>query len=194
MRTYLSILIAATTLLQGCQNSEDLGDNYHALSEYEASDVGYPYGAIIYKSSQKYSFQETIIYSNVISYKSNDAYILVSQRPNKEIMRNIIIENVKHLIKKQKDDKMKIDFPHGKVNSKKIYFQFDSLIKINMDSSNSYKEIANDILQREPFYINQFKQVENYYIIDKKNTITNGPLNLKEFSRLKKEKNIDLDL
>lgn len=193
MKTYLSILIIASFLLQSCQNDENLGDNYHVLSGYEAKDVGYPYGAIIYKSNQKYSFKEVIIYSDVIAYKSDDAYIIILQKPNKEIMRNIIIDNIKYLSNKKNVEKIEIEFPHGNINSKNLYYQLDSLTKISLDSSISYNEMANSILEREPFYKNQFRQTENYFVIDKQKTIIKGPLNLKEFIRLKEEKNIDLE-
>ena len=57
------------------QNDQDLGANYYYLPKYEAIDIGYPGGGIVYKSPQKGSFDEIIIHGNVIQAIANKQFI-----------------------------------------------------------------------------------------------------------------------
>ncbi|HET9058202.1 MAG TPA: DUF3997 domain-containing protein [Chitinophagaceae bacterium] len=61
-------------------DDQNLGDNYYYLPEYEAIDVGYPGGAIIYKSTQKYLFSNVKISGNIISVNTNKDYIIALQQ------------------------------------------------------------------------------------------------------------------
>jgi hypothetical protein len=60
-------------------DKQDLGGNYYYLPKYEAIDVGYPGGAIIYKSPKKYLYKDIKIYGNVISVNSNKNFIIAIQ-------------------------------------------------------------------------------------------------------------------
>ena len=57
------------------KDTETLGDNYYYLSPYEAIDVGFPEGAIIYKSSQKNLFSDIKIQGEVISINYDKDFI-----------------------------------------------------------------------------------------------------------------------
>ena len=59
---------------------ETLGDNYYYLSPYEAMDVGYPGGSIVYKSSQKYSFESIKIKGQVIGVDYDEKFIVALQQ------------------------------------------------------------------------------------------------------------------
>ena len=71
--------------------------DYYYLPEEESKDVGYPYGAIIYKSDKEYAFENTIVYSDVEECVSSDKYILVYQKPNKILISKLIGDNLKIL-------------------------------------------------------------------------------------------------
>ena len=58
------------------KDTETLGDNYYYLSPYEAIDVGFPEGAIIYKSSQKNLFSDIKIQGEVISINYDKDFIV----------------------------------------------------------------------------------------------------------------------
>ena len=63
-------------------DEQDLGGNYYYLPAYEAVDVGYPGGAIIYKSQQKYSYSDVKIQEEVISVNNNKDFVLAIQKLN----------------------------------------------------------------------------------------------------------------
>jgi len=60
-------------------DEQDLGDNYYYLPRYEAIDIGFPGGGIIYKSTQKNVFSNIKIYGNVINVNTNEDYIVAIQ-------------------------------------------------------------------------------------------------------------------
>ncbi|HKR05947.1 MAG TPA: DUF3997 domain-containing protein [Bacteroidia bacterium] len=61
------------------QDDQDLGDNYYYLPKYEAIDVGFPGGAIVYKSTQKHLYSEIKIYGNVKEVNFNKEFIIAIQ-------------------------------------------------------------------------------------------------------------------
>lgn len=169
-----------------CKDETDLGNNFYYLPDYESIDIGYPYGTIVYKSSEKNKFEKILIYADVASVNNNDDYIIVKQIPNKKIL----LQNIK-------DDL-------GLWSNYYLEIKRDSLIDLNYQKTSIYnihklvtnkgvEAIADSIFNNEPFYKKMFKNKYNYYIIEKTNDSVFGPLNLKEFEAIKKEKKIDLD-
>jgi hypothetical protein len=77
---FLIILIAVIIYFLSGSDEQDLGDNYYFLPEYEAIDVGFPDGAIIYKAPEKYIFNDIIIHRDVTNAKSNADYIIATQK------------------------------------------------------------------------------------------------------------------
>ncbi len=169
-----------------CKDETDLGNNFYYLPDYESVDVGYPFGSIIYKSKEKYVFEKIFVSADVINVNKNDDYIIVKQIPNKKIL----LQNIK-------DD----------LNLWSNYYleiKRDSLIDLNYQKTSIYnihklvtnkgaEAITDSIFNNEPFYKKMFVNKYNYYIIEKSNDFVFGPLTLKEFDALKKEKKIDLD-
>jgi len=90
-------------------NEQNLGDNYYYLPEYEAIDVRYPYGAIIYKSTQRCEIDEVKIHRNVISVNKNKQFIIAIQQDDsvnvKSRQSNVLDSNHLHyfIIVKQTD-------------------------------------------------------------------------------------------
>ena len=64
------------------EDEQTLGDNYFFLPKYEALDVGYPDGAIIYKSPEKNLFKEIKIKKEVVSVEHNRDFIIAIQESN----------------------------------------------------------------------------------------------------------------
>ncbi|MDE5420478.1 DUF3997 domain-containing protein [Labilibaculum sp. DW002] len=83
MRYFLIGIIICITSSCKWSNAE-LGKNYFYLDKDEAIDVGYPGGAIIYKSSEKYYFKNIIISGDVLKVNSDNDFIIVKQRPKSE--------------------------------------------------------------------------------------------------------------
>ncbi len=63
-------------LIWGEFNEQDLGDNYYYLPKYEALDIGFPDGAIIYKSVQRNVFSDVKIQKNVVCVIKNKEFII----------------------------------------------------------------------------------------------------------------------
>ena len=78
MRTVLIVIILVISF-SSCKDDANLGDSYYYLDPCEAIDVGYPDGAIIYKSDRKLVFDTTIISKQVVAVTHNDQFILAKQ-------------------------------------------------------------------------------------------------------------------
>lgn len=79
----LSFFIAGIILLIWRIDNQDLGNSYYYLPKYEAIDIGYPEGAIIYKSAKKNLFTNIKIEADVIKVNSNEDFIIAIQKPIK---------------------------------------------------------------------------------------------------------------
>lgn len=78
MKTLATIVIVF--LLSGCKwSNADLGDSYYYLESAEAIDIGFPDGAIIYKSTNQYVFKDIKVSREVIQVEHDDTYILAKQ-------------------------------------------------------------------------------------------------------------------
>lgn len=75
----LTFCVIIFLLLRG-KDEQNLGGDYYYLPEYEAMDIGYPGGSIVYKAKEKYSFNDVKIKGNVLAAVSNDSHILASRR------------------------------------------------------------------------------------------------------------------
>ena len=58
------------------KDEENLGENYFYLTPFDAYDVGFPGGAIVYKSDMKDVFTDIKIRGNVINVKSDRDFIV----------------------------------------------------------------------------------------------------------------------
>lgn len=163
----------------GCDHSDELGNDYYYLSDYEAGDAGYPYGSILYKSSEKNFFQNIIIYNRVIKVLSNNKYILVCQEPNELTMRKRNIDDVsfwrESSVYEKKTDTL-ISFPHGKES---LFY----LKNMNPDLIDNY---VDSLFKNNPYYKKIFANKVNYWIIEKFTDRLIGPLSKLEFDAKRK--------
>lgn len=83
----LLLVVLYLTLRRG--NEQDLGDNYFYLPKYEAIDIGYPDGAIIYKSAERNVFSDVKIHKNVISVNKNEDFIIAIQQDDSVNIKSI---------------------------------------------------------------------------------------------------------
>lgn len=118
----------------------------------------------IYSNRRKHP---NLIFSSVYKYSFNDDYILALQRPNYEIAKIIIASDLRIT-------QMRVD------TSKEIYEK--SL------------RMADSVLENDEYYKRIFSSTSNYWIIDIKQDTVYGPLKKKEYLRIKKKKNIPLEL
>jgi hypothetical protein len=82
MRTFILKLVAFF-IFSSCADNADLGDSYYYLDPLEAIDIGYPYGAIIYKSNKKLVFDTTIVSKEVVQVSHSDKFIFAKQLTDK---------------------------------------------------------------------------------------------------------------
>ncbi len=82
------LLVVFLYLIWGGANEQDLGDNYYYLPKYEAVDIGYPEGAIIYKSAQRNVFVDVKIHRNVTSVNKNRDFIIAIQQDDSVNIKN----------------------------------------------------------------------------------------------------------
>ncbi|UYW02005.1 hypothetical protein K5I29_03585 [Flavobacterium agricola] len=169
-----------------CNDKNYLGNNFYYLSEYESMDIGYPYGTIIYKSSEKNMFEKIIINSDVVNINNDENYIIVKQSPNKKLLLESIKNDLNvwnnYYISIKKDSLIDL-------NNQKI-----SIYNIHKLVTNRGTEVITDsIFNNEVLYRKMFRNKFNYYIIEKKTDSVYGPLTLEELNVFKKKKKIDLN-
>jgi hypothetical protein len=75
------LLTITLCVISSCKLSTDLGDNYYHLDKYEANDVGYPGGAIVYKSTNENVFRNIRIRGDVLSVKTDSKFIIAKRDP-----------------------------------------------------------------------------------------------------------------
>lgn len=187
MKKIFVILVLFT--LFSCNDESDLGSNYYYLPDYESVDIGYPYGTVIYKSEEKNHFDEIVIYSDIKKINFNKKFIIVLQKPNKELMIKNIEDDLlmwnNHYLTNMKDTL--VDFSFGKMSSKRIYNL------INRNKTGELHRIAESLFNDGILKKKGFANFENYYIIQKQNDSIFGPYNFEKFTKIKYKKNIDLD-
>lgn len=181
------VFIIFVFLLLSCDNEAVLGNNYYYLTDYEALDVGYPHGSIVYKSDRINSFDDIVVYSDIEKCIYNSEYILISQIPNKSLMLGQLREDLEfwnaYFLKNGKN--INVDLMYGEVSLNEINKLFLKPQDIN--------EKVDSIFRNELFYRKIFRNKRNYYIIQKTNDSVFGPLTVEEFQEIKNKKNIDLD-
>ncbi|SUP53536.1 Uncharacterised protein [Weeksella virosa] len=170
------------------------GVKYHYQDSIEALDNGDPYGSMLYKENDA-SGKEILIYDKIIKYGENKHYIIILQKPNKNLMIDRIKSNLEILNYHHSNKNTVISFPHIHTNTKinkKYNRELDSLIQITQDTVKAYLLEAERIFQNEPYYQQIFRNKYNYFIIDKKKDTLYGPMQEKEY--LKKRGEFDLKL
>ena len=83
--------LVVVIIFNSCDEKK-LGDNYFYLPDYEAQDIGFPYGSIIYQSQKQNSFSNILVYAEIVKVKQIDDFILVKQKPNIELYKKYINE------------------------------------------------------------------------------------------------------
>lgn len=78
--TIIIISFAIIIFMFWGNDEQDLGDSYYFLPEYEAIDIGFPDGSIIYKATQKNVFNDIKVHGNVVSANSNANFIIATQK------------------------------------------------------------------------------------------------------------------
>ena len=186
---FILILLSYLIVTIFIKDEQNLGNGYYFLPDYEAIDIGYSYGNMLYKSDKKNHFNNIIIFSDIKKINFNNYYIIVLQRPNKK------------LVLKQIEDDLTLWNNYYTVNKKDsiVTFNFNkiSLVRINniieKVGVNNISKVADSIFNNQEFYKKIFERKDNYYIVNKKNDSIFGQLTFDEFLRLKKKKNIALD-
>lgn len=85
------VIISVIVYLIILGDNQDLGDDYYYLPDYEAEDIGYPGGAIVYKARKKYLFNDIKISGNVTDVNSNRNFVIAIQNPiPSSIMQDIV--------------------------------------------------------------------------------------------------------
>lgn len=126
-------LCSLIALLAACTDKTNLGHNYCFLPEYEAIDVGYPLGAIIYKSKYKYRFSKIIVSNKVLDVNYNQEHIIVLQ---KRCDIETSIENPSEFTERKCSDTLayyiiekKTDSLYGPFN-KNMFVKYKNLLKV----------------------------------------------------------------
>jgi hypothetical protein len=173
------ILFLAIISMVSCKD-KGLGADYFYLSSEEASDIGYPYGSIIYRSKDKYIYKDICVFADITRIKTVGETVLIEQRPNKTLLVKLIRDDItfwnQHFTKTRKDRLVKIA-------GEKIYLS--DLQKIpKMDSA------VNHIIHNSPKLSLMLKNGTNFYILDVENKTLSKPLSSQEFNIECKNKGI----
>lgn len=176
----LYILCIVTLLgLSSCDRNNNL-ESYYYLDKDEALDVGYPYGSMVYKSLQEYSFSDILITSNVSKFKQNSQYVVAMQNLDTGLLRKWISESIENFIR------------HDGYNGERAGLKFydyvlpDTLLLKYDNSDSSIAYLTNMVLKSS--FIQKIRQNDtNYWIIQISNDSLIGPMIKSEFEITRKE-------
>lgn len=88
MKVRFIAVLFISFLLCSCERifhgEEVLGNGYYYLPKYEAIDVGFPKGSVIYQSNNRKIYSNVLIESGIIEAKSDRRHILVGQNREKK--------------------------------------------------------------------------------------------------------------
>lgn len=101
-----TILVIITLVIINRNDEQILGEDYYYLPNYEAKDLGFPGGGIIYKSKRKYLYSDVKIRGNVVEVNSDNNFIIASQNTDTLYVgiNNSVKSNLKYyIIIKEKD-------------------------------------------------------------------------------------------
>jgi hypothetical protein len=74
-------LLSGLLFSQWGADKQELGEGYYYLPRYEAVDVGYPGGPVVYKSAHKHLFSHIRIDGDLKGINSNRRFILAVRQP-----------------------------------------------------------------------------------------------------------------
>lgn len=103
------ILIIGIIIFILCKsNEQNLGDDYFYLPKYEAIDIGYKGGGIVYKSKEKYFFHDIKISGNVAEAKANKDFIIALQNKDTSYIKSLnygtMNSNLYFIIRKKSEE------------------------------------------------------------------------------------------
>lgn len=186
MVRFIVIIIVFLSILCGCENDSDLGEGYYYLPDYESYDVGYPYGSIIYRSNKEFDFDEVLICSDILKVNHDNDFIIVMQKPNKELIDRYLDDLIFFELGNNNNDSI-VELMNNDINIKEIV----SFLKTN-SINKSYNIKLDSFYLKNDSYKKFFKNDINYYLIKKNNNDVIGPLNKVEFENLRKQERVGL--
>jgi hypothetical protein len=187
--TLMAIVIV---FIISCRDEANLGYNYYYLSKYDAMDIGMPLGAIVYKSDNKNSFNNVIIYGDVLQCVSNSKYVLALQKPNKKSIyseiRNSLVYWSKYYAETKKDSSITLpSYPNAQIKVNVSLKNVNYLQKMNINESD---KVLDSLFKNNTVYQKQFKSDINYWIINILKDSLIGPLSKDEFIEKRNEMKI----
>ena len=173
------------TLMACSPNME--GEKYYYLTPDEALDVGFPFGAIVYKSPKELIFREITISASVVSFKQTSKFISVKQQTDINLLKKWINEDIKGFLESKgyNGERRKLKF-YDVVLTDTFLLKFDA-----SDSSINY--LTNLVLQ-SPRIKKMQQRDTNYWVIQKSIDSLIGPLTKSEFEYIREEMSVSSSL
>ncbi len=93
----LLVVVSVVFIINFMEDAHTLGNDYYYLPLYEAIDIGFPGGSVIYKSYQKNVFTDIKIRGEVTAVNYDDNFIIATQQ-KKENAENYSDKTVNYFI------------------------------------------------------------------------------------------------
>lgn len=131
------------------------------------------------------------IYPNVMSYSYNDDFILVQQTPSRKYIASYLADDIitRYLvlfhageIEDLEDDEKEI-LANGYKQDSAFYLMLSEVLSPDNTAEDIKKstEIAEDLLENNPYYSSLLENEFNYWIIDHSSDLKLGPMTKQEF-------------
>jgi len=164
------LFLFAIICLSACKNS-GLGSGYFYLTSEEASDVGYPYGSIIYQAGKEYVFNKVCVFAQVTKVMSLNKVVLIKQNVDSALLYKLVSDDItfwnQHFKKTGKDSLVNIAGEKHSIQSLPKNIQSDVAAKDFITNNPKLSLILNNKV--------------NYYILDLRSNILSDPFSLNEF-------------
>lgn len=150
MNKAATILLLICYFFTSCKDKTELGNGYYFLPDYEAFDVGIPEGAILYKSTSKYSIHDVLIKNKVIDVDFNHNHIIAVQRKcenlydkngNVEKMNYWCDKYLSYYIIEKKGDKLHGPFNSSEFNEYRKKLKVSEELELELHENKEYNNI-----------------------------------------------------
>ena len=192
---FASVMMLATSC--------NMSDDYHEL------DSGFNYNS---EGGEAHSItggdipHNTVIYGNVLSYNSDDNFIIAEQKPSRAEYKSEIGSNLWSDYYRYHDfiadsAEWKRNWPSREVYATRKFGPLYKVLKsrrLSLENSVADKEkseiIADSLIDNQPYFQNIFQRTHNYWIIDKKSNTGYGPVDSLQFAQQCKRMGISMEL
>lgn len=165
------LLYTLTVLLTSCNSDTNIENYYYYNDDLDKSA---PFGTFVYKSTQPFVFNKILITTNVTGFRQNSKFVVARQELDTSLLRKYIYSEIEAFVR--------LRGYNGERNSLSFYnYILPDTFLLRFENNDSNINYLTRTVLESPKIQKLTKNDINYWIIQKSNDSTIGPLTKSEF-------------